>query len=85
MIELDNEEMQDSMKGMINQLGGDLCKEICNLQELFLHEVAKFHKQVQGKLCILTQRVEDVRTEWTLYKRTLVSGLGCSNIYGKKI
>lgn len=85
MIELDNEEMQDSMKGTINQLGGDLCKEICNLQELFLHEVAKFHEQVQGKLCILTQRVEDVRIEWTLYKRTLVSGLGCSNIYAKKI
>lgn len=50
-----NEEMQDNVKGTINQLGGDLRKEICSLQELLLGEVNKLQEQLQGSFSILTQ------------------------------
>ena len=39
VMELDNDEMQDNVKGTINKLGGDLCKEMHGLQEMLLGDV----------------------------------------------
>lgn len=73
------------MKRAINKHGGDLCKDICDLQELLLSEVDKLCEKLQCKLSILTQRVEDVHADWALCKHAIVSGVGGSKIYVKKL
>ena len=73
------------MKRAINKHGGDLCKDICDLQELLLSKVDKLCEKLQFKLSILTQRVEDVHADWALCKHAIVSGVGGSNIYAQKV
>ncbi|CAI9293716.1 unnamed protein product [Lactuca saligna] len=41
VMTLNNEEMQNNVKGAINKLGRDLRTEMCGLQEMLLGEVTK--------------------------------------------
>nr|GEW94044.1 putative retrotransposon Gag domain, nucleotide-binding alpha-beta plait domain protein [Tanacetum cinerariifolium] len=80
----DFESMREDFRVAFNTLSGDLKREIHDLRDSFMGEIAKIREEFGEEVSTLHQTIEDLQADMTLCKRSLASGGGNAN-HGPKL
>nr|GFC50436.1 putative retrotransposon Gag domain, aspartic peptidase domain protein [Tanacetum cinerariifolium] len=80
----DFESMREDFRVASNTLSGDLKREIHDLRDSFMGEIAKIREEFGEEVSTLHQTIEDLQADVALCKRSLASGGGNAN-HGPKL
>nr|GEW39640.1 hypothetical protein [Tanacetum cinerariifolium] len=80
----DFESMREDFRVAFNTLSGDLKREIHDLRDSFMGEIAKIREEFGEEVSTLHQTIEDLQADMALCKRSLASG-GSNANHGPKL